>query len=106
MKDPLISNDQREQKLFEQVNALLIGVPVEVVRSIAMNLVVGSIREYVPFRKDAEQIMDGWFGRAKSTLLDFHYDPVTGRRRAMFPFTQTIEMPFHVDQDAIFPPKR
>lgn len=106
MRDPLISSDERERQLFEQINALLKGAPVEVVRSIAMNLVVGTIREYVARRDDAERTLDGLLHRAKTMLLDYHYDSVTGRRKSLFPFTQTVEMPFHVDDDTIFPAKR
>jgi hypothetical protein len=101
MNDPLKSGHQAEQELFGQVAALLNGVPVEMARGIAINLLINAIRQSVPYRKDAEALIDELFGRAKTLLLDKHYDSVTGQRRSVFPFTQVIEAPFHVEQDVI-----
>jgi hypothetical protein len=97
MKDPL-SGDA----LFKQVATLLDGVPSEIASVIAINLLVNVIRQSVPYRKDAEAIIDELTGQAKTRLLDKHYDAVTGQRRSVFPFTQVIEAPFHVERDEIF----
>lgn len=101
MNDPLKSAHPAEQELFERVAALMNGVPSELVRGIAINLLINAIRQSVPYRKDAEAIIDELTGRAKTLLLDKHYDAVTGQRRSVFPFTQVIEAPFHVEQDVI-----
>ncbi len=101
MNDPLKSTHPGEQELFGKVATLLNGVPVEMARSIAVNLLVNAIRQAVPYRKEAEAIIDELMGRAKTLLLDKHYDAVTGQRRSVIPFTQVIEAPFHVEQDEI-----
>jgi hypothetical protein len=101
MNDPLKSTDSREHQLFEQVTALLNGLPSEMVRVIAINVLVNAIRQSVPYRNDAEELFNELTGRAKALLLDKHYDLVTGRRRSVFPFTQVIEAPFHVEQDVV-----
>jgi hypothetical protein len=97
MNDPLGGD-----VLFKQVAALLNGVSSEIACVMAVNLLVNAIRQSVPYRKDAEAIIDELMGRAKTLLLDKHYDAVTGQRRSVFPFTQVIEAPFHVEQDEIF----
>ena len=101
MNDPLKSSHLAEQELFEKVGTLLNGVPVEMARGIAINLLINAIRQSVPYRKDAEAMMNELTGRAKTLLLDKHYDSVTGQRRTVIPFTQVIEAPFHVEQDVI-----
>lgn len=103
MNDPLKSSDNREQQLFLQIAEIMHGVSLEMARSIAVNLFINTIRQSVPYRKDAEAIFDELTGRAKTMLLDGHYDSVTGRRRTVFAFTQVIEPPFHVEQDVFFP---
>ena len=70
--------------------------------SVAINLLVNSIRQCTARRKDAEAILDELHGRTKSTLLDMHYDPVTGLRRSVFPFTQVVQMPFHQESSVSF----
>lgn len=103
MKDPLKTNLQPgELELWERIQRLMSGASLNVVRSIAVNLLINAIRQSIPDRKNAEGAINEIFGRAKTVLLDQHYDPVTGRRRATFPFTQQIQMPFHVDKD-VFP---
>ena len=97
MNDPL-----GEDALFKQVATLLNGVSTEIACVLAVNLLVNAIRQSVPYRKDAEAVIDELIGRAKTVLLDKHYDSVTGQRRSVFPFTQVIEAPFHVEQDKIF----
>lgn len=102
MNDPLKSTNPTEQELFERVAQQLTGLPLEVARSITVNLLINTIRQSVPDRGSAEAMIDELFGHAKTILLEQHYDSVTGRRRSVFPFTQVIEMPFHVEQDVIF----
>ena len=72
----------------------------------AVNLLGNAIRQSVPYRKQAEAIFDELTGNAKTLLLDKHYDAVTGKRRSVFPFTQVIEAPFHVERDVIYHDKQ
>ena len=101
MKDPLDS-DGAERDLFEAISKLALGKPQDVVWGASINLLINSIRQCTAQRKDAEAIFDQLFGRAKSVLLDQHYDPVTGHRRGVFPYTQVIQMPFHDEGNVIF----
>jgi len=103
MKDPVGSpRHPTEQALFETVSRGLIGVPMQHVCGVAINLLVNAIRQGVAKRDKAEAVFDELFGRAKTVLLDVHYDPVTGNRRSVFPFTQTVQAPFHDEGSVIF----
>jgi hypothetical protein len=84
-----------DQELFEAMAKLCRGRPLDHVLSAASNLLVNALRQEVMLRKEAEAIIDELFAKAKTLLIDQHYDPVTGKRRNVFPFTQTLEMPFH-----------
>ena len=106
MRDPLMSDNPTEREQFERIAHQLTGMPLELARKIAVNLLVNVIRQSVPERKDAEAMINEMFARAKTLLLEQHYDSVTGRRRTVFPFTQVIEAPFHVEEDVIFETKR
>lgn len=101
MKDPLQSEGP-EQELFNAITQLCSDRPSEHVCSVVCNVLVHAIRQKTPYRKDAEAAIDDWFGRAKTLLLDQHYDAVTGQRRSVFPFTQVIQAPFHVEDDVMF----
>lgn len=105
MKDPLTTGPASELELWNRIQQQMQGASLEVARSIAVNLLVNAVRQSVPFRANAEAAINELFGRAKSMLLD-HYDPTTGRRRSVFPFTQVIEAPFHVEKDKVFNGKR
>jgi hypothetical protein len=101
-KDPLQQIDGRA--LFEEVGKLCDGAPLEIIRDVAVSLLLSSIRMGTPLRKDAEASFDEIMGRAKSLLLDAHYDSVTGHRRSIFPYTQVIQAPFHVEESKSFDP--
>jgi hypothetical protein len=92
------------QQLFELVARALVsaGASQEVVRSVAINLIVNSIRQSVGRRSEAEARIDELFNAAKTILLEGHYDSVTGNRRSVIPFTQVVQMPFHSENSVIF----
>jgi hypothetical protein len=66
----------------------------------AVNLLVNAIRQNVETRSGAERVFDELFGRAKNILLEQHYDPVTGKRRNIFPFTQHVHAAHIQDDDS------
>jgi hypothetical protein len=101
MKDPL-QTEGAERELFKAVTALCNDKPQELIWSVWINVLVNSIRQRVPYRKDAEAKVNELFGLTKKLLLDIHYDSVTGQRRSVFPFTQVIEAPFVVNESKIF----
>lgn len=55
-----------------------------------MNLLVNAVRQNCITRREAERAFDELVGRTKNLLLEQHYDPVSGRRRNVFPHTQHI----------------
>jgi hypothetical protein len=101
MTDPLKGKGP-DQALFEALGKVCAGHPLDHVLSASINLLVNAVREDVASRQKAEAVIDELFARAKTVLLDHHYDPVTGKRRNIFPFTQTLEMPFHDERSTIF----
>jgi hypothetical protein len=103
MKDPLQQIDGRA--LFAEIGKLCNGAPLNTMRDVAVSLLLSSIRMGTPLRKDAEACFDEIMGRAKSLLLDVHYDSVTGHRRAVFPYTQVIRPSLYVEETKGFPPR-
>ena len=101
MKDPLDTTGA-ERELFEQITKLVVGKPLHVVWGVGINLIVNAIRQSTGKRQDAEERFNELFGQGKSILLDQHYDPVSGHRRGVFPFTQVIRAPFHDEGNVIF----
>lgn len=102
-KDPLDLGGSPQEK-FMQIWQLLEGVPVDAVHNIALNILMNIIRMTTPTRTGAEEQIDNALGRAKSILLEGHYDAVTGLRKSVFPYTQMAQAPFHVNENKIFPP--
>jgi hypothetical protein len=102
VKDPLQQIDG--QALFAEIGKLISGAPLNVTRDIAVSILINSIRQGVALRKDAEACFDEIMRRAKGILLDGHYDSVTGKRRGVFPYTQVIAPPLHVEETKSFDP--
>lgn len=98
--DPLRGGPPAERALFEQITKLSDGKPLEAVLGAAINMIVNALRQTHGLRKDAEAQFDVLFGKAKTILLNEHYDSVTGKRRGVMPFTQVLHMPYHIDDDA------
>jgi hypothetical protein len=100
VNDPLTEGPEYE--LLSKMMDICNGAPHDMVKSVAMNLMIHAIRQSVPTRREAEAELDDWTGRAKSLLLDHHYDLVTGLRRTVFPFTQVVRAPFVVNENKFF----
>jgi hypothetical protein len=95
MNDPL--KEQDGAALFEKVCQLVSGAPLNIARDIAVSILINSIRQGARKRSDAEAAFNEIMGRAKTILLDAHYDSVTGNPRAVFPYTQVISPPLHIE---------
>jgi hypothetical protein len=91
--DPLLNLIDQERLLFEAFKQAAIDRDYDVVVGAAINVIVNAIRQAEPTRTDAEAHWNEMVGRGKTLLLDHHYDSVTGKRRNVFPYTQTIHMP-------------
>lgn len=101
MNDPLLGLPEQERQLFNSFTAASAGKNADAVLGAALNIIINAIRQLEPTRKEAEARYDALFGRAKSLLLENHYDSVTGKRRTVFPFTQVVKMPHHFEDDIV-----
>jgi len=91
-KDPILkTGPEVEQKLFEAMGKLASGHDHAVVAGATINLLVNLVRQNCATRQEAERAYDELVGRAKNLLLEKHYDPVTNKRRNIFPFTQVVQ---------------
>jgi len=77
--------------LFDAFNNAASGYEHQFVVGAAMNLLVNAVRQNCATRNDAERTFDELVGRTKNLLLEKHYDPVTNKRRNIFPFTQVVQ---------------
>ena len=91
--DPLKQGPEKQQDLFNKFITTSAGSQKEDVVGAAVNLLVNALRQTYSTRNQAEKAFDELFGKTKGLLLDGHYDPVTNKRRNVFPFNQVIEMP-------------
>ena len=80
--------------LFEHITRQLNGVPLPAVGNLAVNILVNAIRQSEGTHKGAENMIDTLVSRAKTALFA-QYDSVTGKRRAVLPAAQVVQMPFH-----------
>lgn len=99
--DPFIGLPEQERALFDAFKNAAAGKNVDAVIGASINLLVNVLRQMEPTRKEAEARWDMLFGRGKTLLLDRHYDSVTGKRKTIFPFTQSVKMPLHWEDDTI-----
>lgn len=91
--DPLTNTPDAGRELFNRFNVQAKGFPLEAVVNAATNVLLNVLRQRNTSRNEAEKDFNEMFGRMKAILLA-HYDSVNGNRRSVFPFHQTIEMPF------------
>jgi hypothetical protein len=80
------------RELFQNLSKVCSGFTAEQVIVAAINLLINAIRQNKATRDGAAQAFDEVSAHAKQMLLDQHYD-LTGKRRNIFPFHQTIEIP-------------
>ena len=108
MTRSILNPEAEERELLARVVQLVIGRPTQMVIGVGMNLLVNAIVQNVGSRKQAEAVLDELFGRAKTIVLDQHYDPVTGRRRSIVPAApdHVIEAPFFENKSEIFPSRQ
>ena len=99
-QDPLNKRTEPIQQLYKGLCAIASGFPMEHVTDAAFNLLVNSLRQNYAQRGAAEQRGRMICEQFMQILMD-HYDPVTGRRRSIFPHNQVVVMPHHIDKDKI-----
>jgi hypothetical protein len=97
-QDPLRQRPDQERELFDRFSKAAVSFSADFVIGAALNLVLNAIRQVYPSRESAHKALDEKFGIMKG-LLDRHYDPVTGKRRNVFPFTQVVNAQHVNDKD-------
>ena len=108
MTRSILNPEAEERELLVRVVQLVIGRPTQMVIGVGMNLLVNAIVQNVGSRKQAEAVLDELFGRAKTIVLDQHYDQVTGQRRSIVPAApdHVVGAPFFENKNEIFPPRQ
>jgi hypothetical protein len=93
IKDPLQVNSSHAQKeLFDRFGSAANQFTTNDVVGAAANILINALRQTHKDRQSAEVGFDELFGRMKTILVN-HYD-MNGRRRGLFPYDQTIGIPF------------
>jgi selenocysteine lyase/cysteine desulfurase len=91
-KDPLIkASPNAERELFTLFAHAATGYSLEQVIGAAVNIVVNALRQVHATQPKAIADFDQLMAKTRE-LISLHYDNA-GRRRNVFPFHQTIEMP-------------
>ncbi len=89
--DPIMkSGPEQERAVFEAFNKAATGHDYNIVAGAAMNLLANTVRQSCATRQQAERMYDELVGRTKNLLLEKHYDPVSSKRRHVFPHTQVV----------------
>jgi hypothetical protein len=91
--DPLRHGPAASQDLFKQFSRLCNGFPTDAAIAASANVLLNALRQQSATRREAEIEFNELFGRLKAILVE-HYDGPSGRRRNVFPFHQTVEVPF------------
>jgi hypothetical protein len=97
-KDPLhqpTAGPDAARELFSAFSKVAHGFSRADAIMAAANILLNAIRQENPTRIGAERAFDELLGRSKNVLLEHHYD-LTGKRRNIFPFHQTMNIP-HLD---------
>jgi hypothetical protein len=81
----------RPRELFAQLSKVCHGFSSEEVAAAAINLMINAIRQTNEMQSGAARSFDELAGRAKHLLLEQHYSG-DGKRRNVFPHTQTLEI--------------
>jgi|SRR5262245_48676228 len=87
--------------LFTELAKACDGHSVNEVLEACINVIANCIRQNYGTRREAEARMNELYG-SNMTMLMEHYDPTTGRRRSIVPFTQVIS-PGLVENTSIIP---
>lgn len=101
-KDPLNrSGPEAEKTLFKEMVSVANGYPLDVVSGAAINILVNAVRQMNSTQKEALVSFDELVSKAKTLLLDQHYDNL-GNRKNIFPFHQTIEVPHFIEKNRVY----
>ncbi len=93
VKDPIRQGPMADQDLFRKMSSACNGFDTQAAVAASGNVLLNALRQQHAKRPEAERAFDELFGRLKAILME-HYDGPSGRRRNVFPFNQTIDVPF------------
>lgn len=89
-QDPLLQTGAEAGRvLFDAMSRTCTGFSRDDVVNAAINILVNAIRQECPSRQQSEARYDELSAKTKGLLMN-HYDSVSGKRRSVFPFTQTV----------------
>lgn len=89
-QDPLLQTGAEAGRvLFDAMSKVCNGFGRDDVVNAAVNILVNAIRQECGSRQQAEARYDELAAKTKGLLMG-HYDSVSGKRRSVFPFTQTV----------------
>lgn len=84
-----IADAEVGRALFMEFSRAANGRSIEDILSACSNMIANCLRQNYGLRSEVEARMKELFGRSMEVLLQ-HYDPVTGRRRSVIPFDQSV----------------
>ena len=88
MSDPLLNNTDNARRLFKAFSEISHGFSTLDVVNASLNMVVNAVRQASTTQRNASEMWDELIARSKGLLMD-GYDS-TGRKKGIFPFTQTL----------------
>lgn len=89
--DPLGRTPDNQRRLFQEMCKVARGATTETVIGAAANLLANALRQSHAKRDDALSSLDALHSEMRQ-LVASNYD-AAGKRRNVFPFDQTIEVP-------------
>lgn len=97
-KDPLANTGiEAGRELFKKLAVCCDGFARDAVLLAAGHLLLNVLRQGCANRLAAERAFDELAAGLKSVLLDQHYD-LMGKRRNIYPYDQSITMPYFDDR--------
>lgn len=90
--DPLTKCPEPARELHARFGKIADGFASDDVINAALNIMINTLRQRFPKKKDADEAVDRLLAKTRQAL-DSHYF-ANGSRRSIFPFHQVIEVPF------------
>ncbi len=91
-EDPILRNTDNARQLFDTFSQVSHGFSALDVVNASLNMLINAVRQAEATRKGASESWDQYVGRSKGLLMD-GYDS-TGRRKGIYPYTQTLTANF------------
>jgi hypothetical protein len=90
--DPLTNAPEPARELHARFGRIADGFQADDVINAALNIMINTLRQRYPKKKDADEAVDRLLAKTRQALADHYF--ANGSRRSIFPFHQVIEVPF------------